>query len=42
MELDKLISPLLPLLTDPHSAVVVICLTALVVVGLALTKIPRP
>ena len=42
MDLNELVPSLLPLLVEPHTAVVVIALAALIVVGLALTKIPRP
>jgi len=42
MNLTEVVPSLLPLLSEPSTAVVIVCLAALVVVGIALSKIPRP
>jgi hypothetical protein len=42
MKLSEVVPSLLPLLTEPSSAAVVVCLAALVVVAMALSRIPRP
>ncbi len=42
MNLNDIALTLLPAIFDPQSAVALIALVALGVVGLALTKIPRP